>query len=154
SSDLPALRRELDPIGIAETFTFWSVLAPRSVFSGVAELEPGHVRTYAGGRIVDRAFWRPSYPSRRDDSEHARFEGSLDEAVERVRAALEAATRLRLLRSDVPVGSYLSGGLDSSLVAAMALRAKGESFHTFSVRFEDAEYDETEFQRLMVAELG
>ncbi len=150
----PALRRELDPIGIAETFTFWSVLAPRSVFSGVAELEPGHVRTYADGRVVDRAFWRPSYPSRSDDSEHARFEGALDEAVERVRAALEAATRLRLLRSDVPVGSYLSGGLDSSLVAAMALRAKGESFHTFSVRFEDAEYDETEFQRLMVAELG
>src|SRR5690606_21882082 len=123
----PALRRELDPIGIAETFTFWSVLAPRSVFSGVAELEPGHVRTYADGRVVDRAFWRPSYPSRSDDSEHARFEGALDEAVERVRAALEAATRLRLLRSDVPVGSYLSGGLDSSLVAAMALRAKGES---------------------------
>jgi asparagine synthase (glutamine-hydrolysing) len=59
-----------------------------------------------------------------------------------------------MLRADVPVGSYLSGGLDSSLVAAMGLAAKGTSFHTFSIRFEDAEYDETEFQRLMAARLG
>ncbi|MFO7177330.1 MAG: asparagine synthase (glutamine-hydrolyzing) [Pseudomonadota bacterium] len=155
----PALSRQLDPVGLAETFTFWSVLAPKSVFTGVTELEPGHVRTYTGAHVVEQAFWQPSYPSAsgRANGRHSvdgrGFTGSLDDAVERVRAALETATRLRL-RSDVPVGSYLSGGLDSSLVAAMARRAKGDAFHTFSVRFEDAEYDETEFQRGMVAELG
>ena len=74
---------------------------------------------------------------------------SLDDAVEAVRAALEHATSLRMLRADVPVGSYLSGGLDSSLVAALGLRAKGAKFSTFSLRFEDAEYDETEYQRAM-----
>src|SRR4029434_10232850 len=56
--------------------------------------------------------------------------------------------------ADVPVGSYLSGGLDSSLVAALGLRVKGHRFKTFSIRFEDAEYDETRFQREMSEYLG
>ena len=59
-----------------------------------------------------------------------------------------------MLRADVPVGSYLSGGLDSSLVAALGLRAKGAKFNTFSLRFEDSEYDETSYQRQMAACLG
>jgi asparagine synthase (glutamine-hydrolysing) len=59
-----------------------------------------------------------------------------------------------MLRADVPVGSYLSGGLDSSLVAALGRRVKGEAFLTFSVRFEDAEYDETPFQRAAAARIG
>jgi asparagine synthase (glutamine-hydrolysing) len=59
-----------------------------------------------------------------------------------------------MLRADVPVGSYLSGGLDSSLIAALGLKAKGARFHTFSVRFEDAEYDETRYQRMMAERLG
>jgi asparagine synthase (glutamine-hydrolysing) len=65
-----------------------------------------------------------------------------------VRSAVEDATRLRIQRSDVPVGSYLSGGLDSSYVAALGRKYAGERFHTFSLRFADAEYDETAFQRL------
>jgi asparagine synthase (glutamine-hydrolysing) len=74
--------------------------------------------------------------------------------VERTRCALEQAVRLRMLRADVPVGSYLSGGLDSSLVAALGRRVKGDKFCTFSIRFEDAEYDETPFQRAVVALIG
>src|SRR5262249_44403282 len=100
------------------------------------------------GRATETPFWRPAYPP------HQVFKGSLDDAVAVVRESLQAATRLRMLRADVPVGSYLSGGLDSSLVAALGLRAKGDRFQTFSIRFDDAEYDETEFQRLMVKVLG
>jgi asparagine synthase (glutamine-hydrolysing) len=59
-----------------------------------------------------------------------------------------------MLRADVPVGSYLSGGLDSSLIAALGCRLARERFHTFSIRFEDAEYDESDFQRAMVERLG
>jgi len=66
---------------------------------------------------------------------------------------LEQATALRVLRADVPVGSYLSGGLDSSLIAALARRFT-DDFQTFSLRFEDAEYDETAYQRLMARQLG
>ena len=146
----PSISRELDPQGLAEVFTFWSSIPPRTVFSRVCELEPGHLQVYAGGQITDRPYWSPRYP----EGDKGRFPGSMREAVEATRAALEEATRLRMLRSDVPVGSYLSGGLDSSLVAALGLRAKGERFYTFSLRFEDAEYDETPYQRLMVEHLG
>lgn len=137
--------RAFDPAGIDQTFTFWTVVPPRSVFKSVKELPPGHVRTYQNGSVRSRAFWTPSYGG---------FTGSLEDAVVEVRSALEAATSLRMLRADVPVGSYLSGGLDSSLVAALGRRFAGDRFQTFSLRFEDAEYDETPFQRLMASEVG
>jgi asparagine synthase (glutamine-hydrolysing) len=145
----PALPRAFDPVGLDQAFTFWTVIAPRTVFAGVRELEPGHVRIYEGSGDAparDRAWWTPRY-----DGD---FKGSLAEAGEAVRAALENATRLRMLRADVDVGSYLSGGLDSSLIATMGLAAKGSGFQTFSLRFEDAEYDEGEFQRVMSQHLG
>jgi asparagine synthase (glutamine-hydrolysing) len=145
-----SIARAFDPIGLDQTFTFWSPVAPRTALSGVHELEPGHVRTIADGRVEDHAFWRPRYP----EGDREGFRGSLDDAARAVRASLERATSLRVLRADVPVGCYLSGGLDSSLIAALALHAKGARFITFSVRFEDAEYDETRFQRAMAAHLG
>ncbi len=143
--------RAFDPAGIDQTFTFWTIVPPQSVFRGVTELEPGHVRTYENGTVRDRAYWMPRYPEFPDAREQ--FQGSLEEAVEEVRTTLEGATSLRMLRADVPVGSYLSGGLDSSLVAALGRRFAGGHFQTFSLRFDDAEYDETEFQRLMVGAL-
>jgi len=146
----PEIPRELDPVGLDETFTFWSVVAPQSVFRGVTELPPGHVRTYAETGTTERAFYRPRYPRHGSGA----FPGSVDDAVAEVRGALERATRLRILRSDVPVGCYLSGGLDSSLVAALGLHAKPEGFNTFSLRFEDAEFDETRFQRQVSQALG
>ena len=91
--------RALDPVGLAETFTFWTVVPPQSVFQGVTELEPGHVRTVSRAGSEDRAFWTPCYPVGGRGS----FDGSLDAAADRVRAALEDAVRLRMLRADVPV---------------------------------------------------
>ena len=146
----PGLTRALDPAGLAQTFTFWTVVAPRTVFQGVSELEPGHVRTWRDGSWRDRPYWEPRYPAAPGEG----FRGTLEEAAEEVAAALERAVRLRVLRADVPVGSYLSGGLDSSLVAAMGRRVKGDRFLTFSVRFEDQEYDETPFQRAVVDLIG
>jgi asparagine synthase (glutamine-hydrolysing) len=148
----PEIPRAFDPVGISQTFTFWTVVPPHGVFHGVTEIEPGHVRTYENGTVRDRAYWMPSYPIAGDA--RSMFQGSLEDAVDEVRSALENATSLRMLRADVSVGSYLSGGLDSSLVAAMGRRFAGNRFQTFSLRFEDAEYDETEYQRLMVNGLG
>ncbi|WP_314957552.1 asparagine synthase (glutamine-hydrolyzing) [Bradyrhizobium cosmicum] len=143
-----AIPRAFDPAGIAQTFTFWSVAPPQSVFHGITELEPGHVRTYERGEVRDRAFWTPRYPIRSDEPFISSVACS-DDVIDAVRSALESATALRMVRSDVPVGSYLSGGLDSSLVAALGSQLAGGRFQTFSVRFADTEYDETSYQRLM-----
>jgi asparagine synthase (glutamine-hydrolysing) len=143
----PDLPRRFDAAGLDESVTFWTVVPPRTVFEGVRELEPGHVRVYAdGGAVTDRAYWKPDYPGD--------FKGSLADAAAEVKDALERATALRMLRADVDVGSYLSGGLDSSVIAALGLAAKGRGFHTFSLRFEDAEYDEGVFQRKMSEFIG
>ncbi|MDH4234132.1 MAG: asparagine synthase (glutamine-hydrolyzing) [Gallionella sp.] len=149
NADIP---RAFDATGMSQTFTFWTIVPPQGVFQGVTELEPGHVRTYENGTVRDRAYWMPCYPVSGDTRD--RFHGSLEDAVKEVRRALENATSLRMLRADVAVGSYLSGGLDSSLVAALGRQFAGDRFQTFSLRFEDAEYDETEYQRLMVNLLG
>ncbi len=146
----PSIPRAFDPAGFEETFTFWTIVPPRSVFRGIYEIEPGHVRVIGRGHVRDRAFRSLQFPVNGEPG----FRGSIDDAAEQVRSVLEDATRLRMVRADVPVGSYLSGGLDSSLVAAMGWRAKGDRFRTFSLRFDDAEYDETGYQREMVALLG
>ena len=146
----PSIPREFDPYGLEQTFTFWSIVPPHSVYRGVTELPAGHTRVYENGEVTEHAYYAPRYPTNDDPG----FTGSLDDAVIAVRDALDQASSLRMLRADVPVGSYLSGGLDSSLVAAMGRRAMGDRFNTFSLRFEDAEYDESEFQKLMVDVLG
>jgi asparagine synthase (glutamine-hydrolysing) len=140
-----SIPREFSPVGLQQVFTFWTTVAPCTVFRGIEELPPGCVRTYADGRVREAWASAPAFP----DGTHEGFQGSIHDAAHAVRTALEEATRLRMLRADVPVGSYLSGGLDSSLVAALALRAKGSHFSTFSLRFTDAEYDETPHQREM-----
>jgi len=146
----PGFSRALDPIGLDQTFTFWSVVPPRSVFAGVEELPPGHVRTYDAHGVRQRAFHQLHFP----EGDERLFPGSIEDAVLAVREALREATRLRMVRADVPVGAYLSGGLDSSIVAALAREVVGDRLRTFSLRFEDAEYDETPHQHAMVRALG
>jgi asparagine synthase (glutamine-hydrolysing) len=145
----PDLPREWDPQGLAQVFTLWAPVAPRTVLRGVHEVEPGHLRVYHAGGVSDRCYAPLRFPP-----EVEPFRGTLDEAAEAVREALRRATRLRALRADVPVGSYLSGGLDSSLVAALAAEARGGRLDTFSLSFDDPDYDEAPFQRLAVAHVG
>ncbi len=121
---------------------------PSRSSAGVTELEPGHVRVVSPARRGGPGVLDAALPGRRDG---APSPARSTEAAERSRAALEEAVRLRMLRADVPVGCYLSGGLDSSLVAALGRRVKGDGFCTFSLRFEDAEYDETPYQRAVAA---
>jgi len=146
----PSVPRQIDPCGLDQTFTYWSSIAPVTMFKGIEELPPATFRVYdAYGKKREKKYWIPPFSD-------SGFNGSLNypslkEASEQLREKLTTATKLRMLRSDVPVGSYLSGGLDSSIIAWLGRQAVSGSFHTFSLRFEDAEYDETSFQRMMTS---
>src|SRR6185436_729402 len=102
----------------------------------------------ANGAHRDSVYWSPTYAHAGSNSAVR-----IEDATEELRDKLQKATQLRMLRSDVPVGSYLSGGLDSSVIARMGREAKEGEFRTFSIRFEDDEFDETSFQRKMASTL-
>jgi len=149
-----SIPRRINPQGIEQTFTYWGTIAPTSVFDGIEELRPGSIRIYqTGHQRQEKIYWQPSFPIVTDSSRTQPNKITLKEAIEELDAKLMQATKLRMLRADVPVGSYLSGGLDSSIVAWMGRKVKEGEFRTFSIRFADAEFDETNYQRRMAATL-
>lgn len=138
-----------DPARLAQVFTHWSASPHGSVFAGVAQVPPGTALSIdAALSVREHRYHRPDLSG---DPALARI--SVDEAAEELTARLDAAVRLRL-RADVPVGVYISGGLDSSVIAALARRAETGHIHSFGVRFADHAFDETPQQRLVAAHLG
>lgn len=146
---VPGVVAELDPIALDQIFTLWAPIAPRTSFKDIFELPPGHFMLADGGgrRIVP--YWSPAFPDR-EDMDRGQDEDAL---AQQARELLDDATRIRL-RADVPVGAYLSGGLDSSLVSALAVRHVGRRLQTFSVTFDSPEHDESAQQAVMTAALG
>ena len=143
-------RATLDPRGVAEALTFWAPADPDTAFEGVHSLPPGHLLAIeADGSETLRQYWDWTFP----DRDAAPAFTSIEEATAELRALLVDAVRLQL-RADVPVGAYLSGGLDSSGIVAMIRGFTDTPVRTFSVAFEDAEFDESEHQRAMVRHLG
>jgi len=147
--EAPGVEAEIDPFALDQIFTTWAPIAPRTAFKDVLELEPAHLMIVEGGRTTVRPYWKLEFPDR-DAARDMRSEAVV---AEELRALLDDAVRLRM-RADVPVGSYLSGGLDSSIVAAMAARISPDTLKTFSVTFDSAEHDESAFQAEMVRSLG
>jgi asparagine synthase (glutamine-hydrolysing) len=145
---LPGARRALDLRGLGQALTLWAPLSPRTMFEGVCSLSPGHVMVLEGGRETLSRYWDWSLdPDAEDDY------ASLDRRAEELRALLVDAVRLQL-RADVPVGAYLSGGLDSSVITASIKTFSDTPLRTFSITFEDAEFDETPYQAELVRHLG
>ncbi len=133
--------RELDPMGIGQALTFWSSVAPTTPFRGVNQLPPGSwLRVDETGTQTHR-YWQPDFPARGTESQ-----GSLTDNADQLREAVIAATSLRFERSDVPVGAYVSGGIDSAVTAGVIARHTGADLRTFSLRFTDDEFDEGEYQ--------
>jgi len=135
---VPSVQRAIDLEALDELFTFWVTRSPRTIFSGISELSPGHSLVFERGEVRIRSYWELDYNS----SLGAENE---EEARERLLDLLLDATRIRL-RSDVPVGAYLSGGLDSTVIAALVKKLGTTHLRTFSVAFEDKEFDESSFQ--------
>jgi asparagine synthase (glutamine-hydrolysing) len=144
----PHARRVLDPSALLEVFTCWAPAAERSLFAGIQELKPGHhVRLSRAGMGEQRAWWTLPFLTREPPREAREAD-----LAEELRELLLDAVRLRL-RADVPVGVYLSGGLDSSAVAASVRHVSDCHLRTFALRFEDPRFDEGEHQARMAAAL-
>jgi asparagine synthase (glutamine-hydrolysing) len=145
----PTVPRRWDPEGLDEILTLWSTIGARTVFADVHQLEPGSVAVFGAEGLRTRRYYTIDFPA---EHEYPRTDLRLNAAELRDRVV--EATRLRFVRSDVPVGAYLSGGVDSAVTAAAIRRFTDSPLHTFSLRFSDAEYDEGFFQNQMVQTLG
>jgi asparagine synthase (glutamine-hydrolysing) len=144
----PEVTRRLDVHALSQLFTYWSPLAPRTVFEGVVALPPGHIMVVGNGQSRIARYWDWEFP--RADVADTRSE---QDCAEQLRELLIDAVRLQL-RSDVPVGAYLSGGLDSSIITSVIKNYTDTPLRTFSLTFADAEFDESEYQNELVAYLG
>ena len=133
----------LDPVGLDQVFTFWAARPPRTVFQNVSQLEPGSYAIWRDGELQHGRYYSLDYPEARDENPND---------LESLDALLNSSVSLRL-RSDVPVGGYLSGGLDSSITCALAARRSPFALRTFSVTFDDPQLDESAFQRLVAGQL-
>ena len=125
-----------DPVGLDEVFTFWSTRAPRTVFAGVSQLPPGCWARWQNGTLTVSRFWSPAYDE--GDAEPPEALAQLDEL-------LRSSVRFRM-RADVPVGAYLSGGLDSTITGALAAAVSPFALRSFSVTFADPALDESQHQ--------
>jgi asparagine synthase (glutamine-hydrolysing) len=142
----PAVRPNLNLNALRQYLSFDYVPAPLSIYEGISKLPAAHTLTLENGQVKVERYWRLSYKSRAPVP-------SIREAAEQLRQLLADSVRMRLV-SDVPLGILLSGGIDSSLVAALAVQAASETVKTFSISFQESSFDESPYARAVAKFLG
>src|SRR3989440_11743021 len=144
----PEFAGEINIQALDAYLTFGYVADPLTIYRGVHKLPPGHVLTFKNGEIKVRAYWDFSYEQPQTDS----FT-SEEEAVRELRALLDESVRLRLV-ADVPLGAFLSGGVDSSTVVGLMARHTDRPVKTFSIGFQEDSYNELKYARLASERFG
>jgi asparagine synthase (glutamine-hydrolysing) len=142
----PAVSRELDFEAFRQYLSFDYVPAPRSIFKGISKLPAAHIMTVENGEVKIRRYWNLTF-NKKDQVK------SLKNAAVELRDLLSDAVRMRLV-ADVPLGVLLSGGVDSSAIAAFATQHATETVKTFSIGFSEDSFDETRYARLVAKHLG
>ena len=143
--EVPGIPRHIDPQALDEYLTYQYVPHPRTIWQGMSKLPPGCLAVYREDRLEVRPYWQPDF----------RVEEPLPrgEYARRLRTALTAAVETRL-QSDVPLGAFLSGGVDSTIVVGLMRQLAGGPLRTFSIGFPVPEYDETRYARLAAERFG
>lgn len=142
----PAARRELDPLALQKYLALEYVPAPHTIFKGIHKLMPGHFLLAENGDIKTQPYWEP-----KPVADYAKM--SEGELKEKLIELLDRSTKLRLI-ADVPLGVFLSGGIDSSGIVALAARNRTEPLKTFSIGFSDPSFDETEHAKRVADHVG
>ncbi|MGP3926800.1 asparagine synthase (glutamine-hydrolyzing) [Streptomyces sp. 8N616] len=145
----PQVRRELSPSGLRQTSRYWTPIPGQTCFAGIRSVPPGHVLIVRPEGAQLRNYYR--IPVDRGPDHQPEF--GFEEAKERLRSTLDQAVRFRL-RGDYPLGVFLSGGLDSSIIASIVRQHVPEELPSFSIRVPDKGVDETRHQEVMTARLG
>jgi asparagine synthase (glutamine-hydrolysing) len=153
---LPALGQapRLNADALDQIFTFWSTVSPATMFEGVRELSPGmRLVVDRNGEHLSR-YWDWQFPFEREPTTKNEYaSGSEAQLCEELHQLLIDATQIRL-RADVPVGAYLSGGLDSSILTSLIHHHSDAPLRTFSIGFDEGSLDESSFQQMMIDHLG
>jgi asparagine synthase (glutamine-hydrolysing) len=141
---VPGLPRDVDPTSIDQYLTYQYVPHPRTIFRGFHKLPPGHYAVYRDQQLSVQRYWTPDL--------NATWQGTEEEAISQLQSTLESSVELRM-QSDVPLGAFLSGGVDSSLIVALMQKLASEPVKTFSIGFPVKEYDETGYARQVAQHL-
>lgn len=141
----PGLPRAIDPEALSDYLAYMSVPAPRTIYRAVRKVPPAHVVIADRRGIEVRSYWQLDYTPKREISEQ--------DAAMRVRELLTAAVKRRLM-SEVPLGAFLSGGVDSSAVVAVMASLSDQPVRTFSIGFDDAPYNELPHARRIAQRFG
>jgi asparagine synthase (glutamine-hydrolysing) len=131
--------REFDIKNLSQIFTFWTAITPNTAFKGIYELPPGHFATFSRDGLKIQKYWELNFTN-------PPFPISLNEAIERFHELFSDAVRIRL-RADVEVAAYLSGGIDSSATVAYIKDIEPGILNTFSIGFEEKDFDESRYQK-------
>lgn len=140
------IRAECDESSVLEYLVFRHVAGESTMYQGVKALPPGHIAVFERGGLSVRRYWSPVPEQVRDVLDSRAAERDLTKL-------LEDAVKVRMI-SDVPLGTFCSGGIDSSLITSMAARFASHPINTFSVGFNETEYDETSYARMVSSQNG
>ncbi len=141
----PEISREVDLEAIDNYLTFICVPAPQTAFKQIRKLKPGHWLLWKDGEIKTERYWTLDYSKKIKISE--------EEAIEETTRILREATKLRLI-SEVPLGAFLSGGVDSSCVVALMAQESEKPVKTFSIGFEEQDYSELKYAKRVARHVG
>lgn len=146
---VPGVPRELDRQAVDDYLTYQYVPHPKSILKGFKKLPPAHWALYQDGKLQVERYWQPAYSPPPAAGEFS----SLEDARRQLREMLTTAVKLRM-RSDVPLGAFLSGGVDSTIIAGLMQRLSSRPVKTFSIGFPVAAFDERDFAREAARHIG
>lgn len=141
----PEISREIEPEAIHHYLSYLCVPAPLTAYKQIRKLEPAHWLLWKDGEIKTKRYWTPDF--------HNKLKISEAEAEEETLRILREATKMRLI-SEVPLGAFLSGGVDSSIVTALMAEASEKPVKTFSIGFEEEDYSELKYARKVAEHIG
>jgi len=145
---IPWVERRVNPLAIHHYLTYQYVPSPESIFEGIKKLPPAHYLLYdSHGNLKIERYWRLNFNSQE------KRKADVEELCEIIRVKLEESVKLRLI-SDVPLGAFLSGGIDSSLVVGLMAKNGGPPVKTFSIGFEEQDFDELAYARIVSNHFG